>query len=468
MYKRKGSGPTLIESDAIDTFLTKVRGDLIQPDDPQFEEARSLYNGMIDKHPQFIMKCKNVADVIASVNFASENSLDLAIRGGGHSGPGLASVDNGFVIDLSSMKGIWVDPEKRTAKVEAGCTWGDVDHATHAFGLATVSGVISTTGVGGLTLGGGHGYLTRKYGLTIDNLIGADVVLADGTFVHASENKHPDLFWALRGGGGNFGVVTSFEFKLHPVKNVIAGPLFWPLDKLETTMKWYRDWLPKMPEDMYAFYLIAEVAPMEPFPEELHGEKVCGLMCCYTGPEDQFERIIQEAREVAEPLFEFTGEMPYPVLQSLFDGLLPPGDQWYWKGDFVKEISDEAIDEHLKFANVPTTKSTMHLYPVDGVAHRVGKQETAWDKRDANWSMVIAGIDPDPANSETIKTWAREYWEALHPYTMGGAYVNFMMEEGEDRIKATYGENYEKLRQVKAKYDPDNLFHVNQNIVPKI
>lgn len=466
MYKRKGSGPGLIESDAIDTFLTKVRGDLIQSDDPQFEEARSLYNGMIDKHPQFIMKCNNVADVIESVNFAKENSVDLAIRSGGHNGPGLASVDNGFVIDLSSMKGIWVDPEKRTAKVEAGCTWGDVDHATHAFGLATVSGVISTTGVGGLTLGGGHGYLTRKYGLTIDNLTGADVVLADGSFVHASENEHPDLFWALRGGGGNFGVVTSFEFKLHPVENVVGGPMFWPIDKLEKTMKWYREWLLKLPDDVYAFYLVAEVPSADPFPKEIHGEKVCGLLWCYTGPEDQFDEFAKQARDVAEPLFEFTGSMPYPALQSLFDDLYPAGMHWYWKGDFVSEINDEAVEIHKKFGSVPTMHSTMHLYPVNGAAHRPSNGDTAWDKRDATWSMVIAGVDPEPKNAETITKWAKEYWEALHPYTMKGAYINFMMEEGDDRIKATYGENYGKLRKVKSKYDPDNLFHINQNIKP--
>lgn len=468
MYKQQGSGPNVnvIDSDSVDTLISKVRGDLIQPDSPQFEEARSLYNGMIDKHPQFIMKCKNVADVIESVNFASKNSLDIAIRGGGHSGPGLASVDDGFVIDLSSMKGIWVDPEKRTAKVEAGCTWGDVDHATHAFGLATVSGVISTTGVGGLTLGGGHGYLTRKYGLTIDNLIGADVVLADGSFVHASENEHPDLFWALRGGGGNFGVVTSFEFKLHPVKNVIGGPMFWPIEKLEKTMKWYREWLPELPDDVYAFYLVAEVPPADPFPKDIHGEKVCGLLWCYTGPEDQFDNFAKQARDVAEPLFEFTGSMPYPALQSLFDDLYPAGMQWYWKGDFVSKINDEAVEVHKQFGTVPTMHSTMHLYPVNGAAHRSSNGDTAWDKRDATWSMVIAGVDPEPKNAETITKWAKDYWETLHPYTMKGAYINFMMEEGEDRIKATYGKNYERLKKVKSKYDPDNLFHINQNIEP--
>jgi len=450
----------------VDTLLAGVRGELIQPNDPQYEEARSLYNGMIEKNPRYIMKCKNVADVVASVNFARENSLDLAVRSGGHNGPGLASVDDGFVIDLSDMKGIWVDPNNRTAKVEAGCTWGDVDHATHAFGLATVSGVISTTGVGGLTLGGGHGYLTRKYGLTIDNLISADVVLADGSFVHASENENPDLFWALRGGGGNFGVVTSFEFKLHPVKNVVAGPMFWPLDKLESTMKWYRDSLPKLPDDVYAFYLVAEVPPADPFPEDIHGEKVCGLLWCYTGPENQFDKFAGQARSVAEPLFEFTGSMPYPALQSMFDDLYPKGLQWYWKGDFVKEINNESIEVHKKYGAVPTMHSTMHIYPVNGAAHRLNKQDTAWDKRDATWSMVIAGVDPDPDNAEAITKWAKEYWEALHPHNMGGAYINFMMEEGNDRIKATYGENYERLRKIKSKYDPDNLFHVNQNIEP--
>lgn len=455
-----------VNEETLNEFEASLRGELIKPYSDEYDEARTIYNAMIDKHPGLIVKCANVADVISTVNFGREHGLDTSIHGGGHNGPGLALADDGLVIDLSNMNSVRVDPQKKTARVEGGCTWGDVDHATHAFGLATPSGVISTTGVGGLTLGGGHGYLTRQLGLTIDNLISADVVLAAGNLVHASEDENPDLFWALRGGGGNFGVVTSFEFKLHPVKNIIGGPMFWPLDELETTMKWYRDWLPKMPDDVYAFYLVAEVPPAEPFPEEIHGEKVCGLLWCYTGPEDRFDEIVQEARDIAEPLFEFTGEMPYPMLQSLFDGLYPTGYQWYWKGDFVKELSDEAIEVHKQHASVPTTHSTMHLYPVNGAAHRPGKENTAWDKRDATWSMVIAGVDPDPANSDTITNWAKEYWEALHPHTMGGAYVNFMMEEGEDRIKATYGDNYKRLQKVKAKYDPDNFFHVNQNIKP--
>lgn len=444
----------------------KLNGEIILPADDSYDEARSIYNAMIDKRPGLIVKCKNRDDVIAAIQFARKENIEVSVRGGGHSGPGLSLVDDGMVTDLSPMKGVHVDPENKTVRVEPGCTWGEVDAATHEFGLATVSGVVSTTGVGGLTLGGGHGYLSRKYGLTIDNLISADVVLHDGKLVQTNENEHADLFWALRGGGGNFGVVTSFEFNLHPVKNIVGGPMFWPIDQLETTMKWYRDWLPKQSRDLYAFYLIAEVAAGDPFPKEIHGKKVCGLLWCYTGPKDQFEEIIREARDVAEPLFEFTGEMPYPALQSMFDGLYPTGDQWYWKGDFVREISDEAVKIHQQFAGVPTPQSTMHLYPVDGAVSDVGSDETAWNKRDARWSMVIVGVDPDPENAEKIKTWARDYWEALHPHTLGGSYVNFMMDEGQDRVEASYGDNYRRLQKVKAKYDPDNFFHINQNIKP--
>lgn len=449
---------------ATKSLKAQISGEVIFPQDSNYQEARTIYNGTINKKPAVIVKCKNGKDVTTAVDFARENKMEVSIRSGGHSGPGLALVDDGLVIDLSLMKGIKVDPENKTVRVEAGCTWGEVDAATHEFGLATVSGIISTTGVGGLTLGGGHGYLSRKYGLTIDNLIGADVVLANGKTVHANQEENPDLFWGLRGGGGNFGVVTAFEYKLHPVKNVVAGPMFWPIEDLETTLKWYRDWLPSMPDDVYAFFLVAEVPAGDPFPKEIHGKKVCGLLWCYTGAIDQFENIIQQARDVAKPLFEFTGEMPYTALQTMFDGLYPSGLQWYWKGDFVAEVSDEAIEDHLKYSIVPTSQSTMHLYPVDGAVHKVGKDETAWNKRDARWSMVIVGVDPDPDNFKKIKTWAQDYWKALHPHTLGGSYINFMMEEGQDRIEASYGDNYKRLKKIKSKYDPDNFFHVNQNI----
>jgi FAD/FMN-containing dehydrogenase len=457
----------MLDRSSIEHFAESLRGRLVHPDDADYDEVRTIYNAMIDKHPRLFAQCANIADVIAAVQFGREQGLDTAIRGGGHNGPGLALVEDGLVIDLSPMKGIRVDPDAKTVRVEPGCRWGDVDHATHAFGLATVSGIISTTGVSGLTLGGGHGYLTRQYGLTIDNLLAADVVLADGRLVHASEDENPDLFWALRGGGGNFGVVTSFLYRLHPVDTVIAGPLFWPVAELGSALRWYRQWLPQTPEDVYAFFLIAEVPAAPPFPEAVRGEKVCGLVWCCTGPKDQADAAIGAARDVAKPLFEHIGPVPYPALQSLFDGLYPPGHQWYWKGDIVREIPDEAIAEHRRFAEVPTSQSLMHLYPIDGAVHRVAADATAWAYRDATWSMVIAGVDPDPAQKDRITRWARDYWQALHPYSAGAAYVNFMMEEGWERIRATYGGNFERLQKIKARYDPDNFFHVNQNIEPK-
>jgi FAD/FMN-containing dehydrogenase len=456
----------MLETSTIEQFSAPQLGRLITPDDTDYDDARKIYNAMIDKRPRLIAQCADIADVMAALRFGSEHDLETAIRGGGHNGPGLALVDGGLVIDLSPMKGIRVDPDARTVRVEPGCRWAEVDHATHAFGMATVSGIISNTGVGGLTLGGGHGYLTRKYGLTIDNLLSADVLLSDGRLVHASEEENPDLFWGLRGGGGNFGIVTSFEFRLHPVDTVIGGPMFWPIEELEPTLRWYRDWLPEQPDDIYAFYLSAEVPAGDPFPEEIHGRKVCGLVWCCTGPEEQAQAAIQEARKSAQPIFQHIGPIPYPTLQSMHDGIYPPGQQWYWKGDFVREITDEAVAEHRRHAEVPNDLSTMHLYPVNGAAHKVGRDETAWGYRDANWSMVIAGVSRDPGgNGKTIQ-WAKDYWQALHPHSAGGSYINFMMEEGQERIQATYGGNYERLRKVKAKYDPDNFFHVNQNIEP--
>jgi FAD/FMN-containing dehydrogenase len=448
------------------TLADTLHGQLVEPGNSAYDEVCTLYNAMIDKRPRLIARCANVADVIAAVRFGRDSGLPTAIRGGGHNGPGLALVDDGLVIDLSRMKGIRVDPEARRVRVEPGCLWEDVDHATHAFGLATVSGVIGSTGVGGLTLGGGHGYLTRRFGLTIDNLISADVVLADGRFVKASATEKPDLFWAIRGGGGNFGVITSFEFALHRVDTVTAGPMFWPIGDLDTVLRWYRDWLPSMPEEVYAFFLVAEVPPADPFPEDIRGRKVCGLMWCCTGSAEQAESAMQEARSVAEPLFEMVGDMPYPAVQSMFDGLYPPGLHWYWRGDFVREIPEAAIEVHRRFGEVPTAHSTMHLYPVDGAAGRVASDATAWAHRDATWSMVIAGVDPDPANDGVIADWARSYSEALRPHTKGAAYVNFMMEEGDARIVATYAQNFGQLRAVKARYDPDNFFRVNQNIAP--
>jgi FAD/FMN-containing dehydrogenase len=458
----------MLDATTIEEFKASLRGELIQPNDEGYDDARSLYNGMIDKRPRLIARCADVADVMTAVHFGRENNLLVAIRGGGHNGPGLGSCDGGLVIDLSAMKGVRVDPESRIVRVGPGHTQGDMDHATHAFGLAVPAGIVSTTGIGGLTLGGGHGYLTRKYGLTIDNLIEADVVLADGSFVTANESKHKDLFWALRGGGGNFGVVTSFVYRAHPAKTIYGGPIFWEAKDARQVMQWYREFLPQAPEELFSFFGLKTVPSTEPFPQEIWGKKICALISCYNGPSEEAEEAMKPIRQdLPSPIFEHLGTMPFPALQSLFDPLLPKGYQWYWKGDFVKTLPDEAIEVHLEYAaKAPSELSLMHLYPIDGAVHRVRPDETAWSCRDATWSMVIAGIDPDPSKAGALKAWAKAYWEAIHPYTMGGAYVNFMMEEGEDRVKATYGDNYERLVEVKNKYDPTNLFRVNQNIRP--
>ena len=411
-----------------------LRGPLIQPKDTSYDEARKLYNGMIDKRPSVIAGCVDAADVIAAVNFGRDNTLPIAIRCGGHNGPGLGSVDDGLVIDLSSMKGVRVDPTVRTARVSAGCTQGDVDHATHAFGLAVPAGIISTTGIAGLTLSGGHGYLSRKYGLTIDNLLEADVVLSDGSMVTASKEKNSDLFWALRGGGGNFGVVTSFLFQLHPVTTVFAGPIAWDQKHARTIMQHYREFLPRAPEDLGSFVGLKKIVSSAPFPQELWGKRICLLMSCYNGPEDAGRMSLAPLlKELPEPWFNWMSAMPYPAVQSMFDGLYPKGMQWYWRGDFVKALPDAAIDAHLEAATkTPSELSLMHLYPIDGAVHRVGKGDTAWNCRDATWSMVIAGIDPSPQKAGAVTEWTKGYWEAVHPFNLGGAYPNFMMDDEGD------------------------------------
>jgi FAD/FMN-containing dehydrogenase len=448
-------------------FADGFRGELVSPGDGLYEEARKLYNGMIDKRPALIARCADVADVIAAVNHARAAGLKLAVRGGGHNGAGLGSCDGGLVIDLSAMRGTRVDPAARTVLAQGGCRWGDVDHATHAFGLASPSGIISTTGVGGLTLGGGVGHLTRSCGLSIDNLLEADVVLADGRLVHASEDENEDLFWAIRGGGGNFGVVSSFLFRLRPIGTIVGGPTLWPLERSTDVMSWYREFLPNAPEELTGFFAFLVVPPADPFPKELHMQKMCGVVWCHTGPEQEAHDALREAREL-DPALDGVQPMPYPALQSAFDGLYEPGYQWYWRADFVKELSDDAIAQHVEHGpKMPTLHCTMHMYPIDGVASRVGDTATPWAYREARWAQVIVGVDPEPANAEQIKRWTVDYWEALHPFSAGGAYVNFLGEgEGQDRVRATYGKNYERLAQVKARYDPDNLFSVNQNIIP--
>jgi FAD/FMN-containing dehydrogenase len=453
--------------EALSKLAPTLRGSVITPANGEYEAARKVYNGMIDRRPDAIVRCANVADVRAAVNFARQDGLTVAIRGGGHNGAGLGVCDHGLVIDLSLMKGVRVDPAGNTVRAEAGCTQADLNHAAHGFGMAVPVGVVSTTGIAGLTLGGGTGYLTRKYGLALDNLLEADLILADGRFVTANAKDNTDLFWAIRGGGGNFGIVTSFLFRGCPVDQVFAGPMFWEMEHAREVIQWYREISLELPEELYCFFAFLKVYPAPPFPEELHRKTMCGIIWAYCGPPDKLEEAFRPVRKFRAPRFELTGQMPYTALQSMFDALYPPGMQWYWRGDFLREIPDEAIDEHLKFGEqLPTLHSTMHFYPVDGAAGRVDRHATAFSYRDAKWSMVMVGVDPDPANTEKITAWTKDYWAALHPYSLGGAYVNFMMDEGIDRIKATYRDNYDRLVKIKRKYDPNNFFRVNQNIRP--
>ena len=444
-------------------------GQLIGPDDNAYEEARKVYNAMIDRHPALIARCAGPADVARAVDHARENDLLLAVRGGGHNGAGLGSCDGGVVIDLAGLKGIEVDPDARTARVGGGCTWGEVDAATNEHGLATPSGIISTTGVGGLTLGGGIGHLSRKCGLTIDNLLEADVVLASGERVRAAADENPDLFWAIRGGGGNFGVVTSFLFRLHEVGTVFGGPTFWAVEQSAEVLSAYREFILAAPRELNGFFAYTSVPPAPPFPEQLHLRKVCGIVWCYVGDEEEGAAAIAPLLEqVPEPLMHGVQSMPFPALQSAFDGLYPKGEQWYWRADFVEEIPDEAVAAHARFGpEMPTMKSTMHLYPIDGAAHDADASDTAWVYRDANWGSVFAGVDPDPANAAAIRNWCIDYFEGLHPHSAGGAYVNMMMDEGQERVRASYGDNYDRLATIKATYDPGNLFRVNQNIEPR-
>jgi len=456
-----------LDENSIQQLKAAVRGRIIEPTDKDYDDARKVYNAMIDKKPRLIVRCFDVADVIASVNFARENGRLLAIRSGGHNAGGLGIADDALVIDLAQIKYTRVDPAARTVTVGGGCTWGDVDHATHAFGMATPSGILSTTGVGGLTLGGGIGMFTRKCGLTIDNLLSADIVLANGRFVKANSDENTDLFWAIRGGGGNFGVVTSFTFKLHAIDTVYGGPMLYDFNETTNVMKWYRSFITEAPDDLSGYFALLTVPPAPPFPEHLHLKKMCGIVWACTAGQNEAEEMFKPIRAFKKPALDFVGPIPHPALQSMFDGLYPPGLQWYWRAHFVNELSDEAIAEHVRFgATLPSMHSTMHMYAINGAASRVGKQDTAWNYRDATWAQVMVGVDPDPANKEKLIRWTKDYYDALRPYSAAGAYVNFMMDEGEDRVKATYGDNYQRLVAIKDKYDPQNLFRVNQNIKP--
>ena len=446
-----------------------LHGKVVGQGDAEYDSLRKVYNGMIDKHPAAIVQCADVQDVVTCVNFARLNNVLLAVRGGGHNAGGLGLADNALVIDLSGLKGIDIDVSARTVKVGGGCLLKEIDAATHNIGMTVPAGIFGTTGIGGLALGGGLGYMTRQYGLTIDNLLSADVVLADGTVVNASADEHTDLFWALRGGGGNFGVVVNFTFRLCPAHTIVGGPMLWDYSDTKEMFRWFHEFISNAPDTINGFFTTMTVPPVAPFPERLQLKKVCGIVWCYTGDPEKADQLFSSVRKFKTPVLDFVGPMPVPVLQTLFDGLLPPGLLWYWKADYVKDLPDAAIDVHVSHGmDAPTPMSMMHIYPINGFASRIAKDATAWNYRDANYAIVIAGIDADPANKEKIIKWATEYWNDLKPYSAGGGYINFMMDEGEERVKATYGENYKRLVEIKEKYDPNNLFKVNQNIKPKM
>jgi FAD binding domain/Berberine and berberine like len=450
---------------SVEGLAAAVKGRVVDRGASDYDEARSLFNAMIDRRPAAIAYCVDEADVSAAIDYGIEHGLRIAVRGGGHNGPGLGSVDDGLVIDLSAMKEITVDPSARMVRVQGGALLGELDAATHEHGLAVPIGIIGTTGVGGLTVGGGTGHLTRAYGLTIDRLVAATVVLADGSVVQCDAERETDLFWAIRGGGGNFGVVTSFSFACVPQSTVYAGPMFWPIERTEEILSWYRDFLGTQPDSLSGFFNFHSVPPVDMFPAEYHLHKVCGVVWCCTDLE-RAEELLAPARAL-DPIIDGVGELPLPALNTAFDGLYSKGDQWYWRAVFLDSIPDDAVAAHAEWgAKMPTWKSGTHVYAIDGVAARVGNDDTAWAYRDAKWVQVIVGVDPDPANAGAIRDWAVGYSEAIYPYGMGGAYVNMIMDEGEERVRQSYRGNYDRLARIKSQYDPDNVFRVNQNIRP--
>ncbi|WP_321573077.1 FAD-binding oxidoreductase [Tabrizicola oligotrophica] len=467
-----GGQPQAIQEDAMSAKTPSdlrglMRGEVIVEGDADYDTARSVHNGMIDKRPAVIVRAMNAGDVMTTVNYARDNGQKLSIRGGGHSGPGFGTNDGGVVIDLSRMRGVRVDSRARTARAEGGATWGDFNAATNAFGLATTGGVISTTGISGLTLGGGIGYLTRGHGLSLDNLISADVVTADGRMLVASETENPDLFWAIRGGGGNFGVCTSLEYKLQPVKTVYWGPMFYEISEAANVLRFYRDYIKTAPEEMGAFPAF-QIAPPLPFiPENRHGDMFAAIVACWSGDPADGPRQFKAFHDVAEVKAEMVGPVPYPAINAAFDGLFPTGIRQYWKGNFVKELTDDAIAAHVQHGpNAPNASSTMHLYPINGACHRVAPDATAFGHRDANFSMVIISASPDPMDDARNTKWVRDYSDAVAPHSEVGGYVNFMDDDDASRVRANYGSNFDRLTRIKRQFDPDNLFRVNQNIAP--
>jgi FAD/FMN-containing dehydrogenase len=462
----------MLDGSIVQDFITRVRGPVIQPGDGEYEEARTVRNGLIDRRPALIVRCNGVADVVEAVDFAREQRLVLSVRGGGHNVAGSATNDGGVVIDLSAMRGVRVDPAARTVRVQGGATWGDVDRETQLFGLATPGGVISSTGVGGLTLGGGWGWLRRKFGYCVDNLVSVDIVTADGQVRTASATENPDLFWAVRGGGGNFGVVTSFEFRLHPVGPLVAlaAPAYALEDAARVLPAW-RDYMQSAPEEVSGSALFWSIPVSEHFPPELHGKAVFIAAAAHCGPADEGERALMPLRELATPILDLSATMPYAVLQTGFDWAFPKGWLYYWKSHYLDGLGDEVIDALLGCAlDRPSPQALVAVWHLGGAASRVGATETAFGRRDAPYLLSFDTTWTEPEDTERCIAWTRTSWAEMRRFGSGGLYLNFagFGEEKEALVRAGYGENYDRLVELKNRYDPTNLFRMNQNIRPSV
>ena len=456
-----------LEEATIDALQSGLRGPLLRQDDEGYDAARAIWNGMIDKRPGLIAQCTGVADVMTAVRFAREHDVRVAVKGGGHNVAGTALCDGGLVIDFSGMKGVHVDPIGRTARVEPGATLGDVDHETQAFGLAVSAGIVTTTGVAGLTLGGGFGWLSPKLGLTCDNLISADIVTADGELVVASEEENADLFWGIRGGGGNFGVVTSFDYNLHPVGPIVfAGAVVHPMADAEQLLRYYRDFVAEAPRELCTIFALRRAPPVPFLPPELHGKPIAVFFVCYQGPIDEGERVLKDLRRFGDPLADVVMPKPFKAHQSMLDAVQPPGRNYYWKSEDLPELTNGAIDVIVERCNGITSPHTIvPIFQLGGAVADVDENATAYSHRRAAYALNCNASWEDGEPMPHVQ-WARDFSEALQPHSMG-VYVNFLGDEGEDRARAAYGpEKYRKLVQLKDKYDPTNFFRVNQNIKP--
>jgi FAD binding domain/Berberine and berberine like len=457
-----------LDRDALDELGASFGGELVGPADPTYDVHRRVWNGSIDRHPALIARCTGVADVIAAVRFASETRLVVAVRGGGHSYPGHSVCDGGIVTDLGPMRGIRVDPEARTARAQAGVLWGELDRETQQFGLATTGGIVTHTGIAGLTLGGGIGWLQRKHGLTIDRLLSVDLITADGQFVKASETENPDLFWGVRGGGGNFGIVTEFEFRLDPLGPIVlAGPIIWPIEESPKVLRFYRDWIAEAPDELMTIVVQRKLLPLPFLPPELHGELVLSIGCCYAGPAEKGEEVVRPLRQFGNPVLDLCKPKPYLAHQAMFDATFPHGWWYYFRSCDVAELSDDVIDVMVEHGSrIVSPITSVALWQMGGAVRRVGESETAFNNRDAAFTFNINGNSETAEGFEAEREWARTYWSALEPHRTS-VYVNFLMDQGEDAIRHAYGpDKYDRLKALKRRYDPGNFFRLNQNIPP--